>query len=526
MIRLFNLNSYAYLLIFISLAGVNKDVFAQTLINPDSTLQIVLNKLSGTSISLSQAQEYAKENSTRIKQTEASYLASLGTLRKERGAFDPEFFFNLTYENQKVPAASFFSGASVLSTQQTVTSTGLRLNLPVGTNLELSLNTFRLKTNSQFAFLNPEYDAFGSIVLRQPLLEGFTVSARKNLKQAELTNESAKALYDQEVLRMNTMVEQAYWNLYAAERDYAVQVVTLERADSFLKEAQLREQAGIVGPNQVANAKTFWAEQKLILIDREEQLDAQSDQFAVLIGQRPEAEKLRFITSDVPPSSFPILPVEYLVAHSLKNNLELQAAQKNVEIADALVNAAFWQALPKINFVGSLTSNGLGGSSQDIFFGGDTLRSSNSGSFGNVLSQVFERKFPGWSVGVEINLPIGLRSGFGEMDRLEAGSLSARQTYIELSRLLERQIRTSYRELLHGNERLKTARYGVDAAQEQVRIGMIEFQNGRIAAFELVRLSADFAVAQQRYSEALVKTVKAAAELRQLTSGFYPSGEN
>ena len=78
---------------------------------------------------------------------------------------------------------------------------------------------------------------------------------------------------------------------------------------------------------------------------------------------------------------------------------------------------------------------------------------------------------------------------------------------------------------MHGKERLQTARDGVDAAQEQVRIGTIEFQNGRLTAFELVRLSADFATAQQRYSEALVKTVKAAAELKQLTSGFYPTGE-
>jgi len=55
---------------------------------------------------------------------------------------------------------------------------------------------------------------------------------------------------------------------------------------------------------------------------------------------------------------------------------------------------------------------------------------------------------------------------------------------------------------------------------------MIEFQNGRITAFELVRLSEDFAVAQRRYSEALVKTVNAVATLKQLTSGVYPAVKN
>ncbi len=127
-------------------------------------------------------------------------------------------------------------------------------------------------------------------------------------------------------------------------------------------------------------------------------------------------------------------------------------------------------------------------------------------------------------MGVEISLPIGLRTGLGEEDRLEAGLYGAKQNYIELARNLEQQVRTAYRELVHGNERIKAAREGVEAAQEQVRIGMIEFKNGRLSAFELVRLSQDFAVAQQRYSDALVKTVKAVSDLSQLTSGYYPGG--
>ena len=82
-------------------------------------------------------------------------------------------------------------------------------------------------------------------------------------------------------------------------------------------------------------------------------------------------------------------------------------------------------------------------------------------------------------------------------------------------------MRQSYRELNNGQRRLKAAREGVQAAQEQVRIGLIEFQNGRSTAFELVRLGADFAAAQQRYSQALVRSAKAAATLKQLTSGAY-----
>ncbi len=317
-----------YLIIITLLVFTGNLSFAQTTVNPDSALQIILNNLKGTALSLSQAQLYAKDNSTAIKRAEAIYLASLGSLRRERGAFDPEFFLSLNYEDQKIPSASFFAGASVLSTQQTETAAGLRLDLPIGTKLELSLNSIKLNSNSQFAFLNPQYNAFGSISLRQPLLSGFTSSARKDLNQAELIVESTKAQYDQEVLMTNSEVEQAYWNLYAAERNYAVQNLTVERAESLLKEAQLRQQAGLVGPNQVANARTFWTQQKLLLIDRVEQLDAQSDQIAVLIGKRPETGNSRFIITDEPPSNFPMVSLDELIDNTLKSNLELQAAQE------------------------------------------------------------------------------------------------------------------------------------------------------------------------------------------------------
>ncbi len=495
---------------------------SQTIINPDSALLNILNNLQGEKLTLDRAEEYAKKNSTSYKQAEAMYMASEGALRRERGKFDPVFFLNLYYNDQKIPSASYFSGASVLATKETDFSTGFRVDLPIGTEIELALNSSRLFSNSQFAFLNPEYDAIGSLSLRQPLLGGFTASARKELNQAELNVESFRRTFDQHVLVLNSSVEQAYWNLYAAERDYAVQKLTLEHAESLLEEAQLRAKIGLIGPNQVANAETFRAEQKLLMIDREEQLDAESDRFAVLIGKRPGAGFDKFITTDNPPEEFAAASVEDLVEHTLNNNLDLQALEKQVDISKALVDAASWQALPQVDFVASLSSNALGGTSQQVIFGSDTLSSSSSGTYGNVLSEIFKRKYPGWSVGVELTLPIGLRTGLGEEDRLEAGLYGAKQKYIELARTLEQRVRTSYRELVHGSERIKAAREGVEATQEQVRIGMIEFKNGKVSAFELVRLSQDFAVAQQRYSDALVKTVKAVSELTQLTSGYYP----
>jgi len=520
------LRTLAPLLIITWFLVGSHDAAGQTPATPDSALEAILSSIEGTNMSLSTAVEHALNNATSVRKAEAVYLAAAGSVRREAGFFDPELFFNLNYQDLEQPTASFFAGAPILTTTQTTSQGGLRLDLPIGTSLEASLSTISLRSNSQFAFLNPQHTAFGSLSIRQPLLGGFAASARKALTSAERGMQAMKARYDQEVLAIRSEVERSYWDLYAAERDYAVQALTRDRGEAFLKETELRAKAGLVGPNQTASARTFLAEQQLLLLEREEQLDRASDLLSSLIGARPPDGAERFVTIDEPPGDFPLEPADSLVKYALRNNLDLQAAREDVESLRALSHAAGWEALPSVDLVGSLGGSGLAGAAQDVIFGTDTLRSNRAGTFSDALRQVGKREFPAWSIGVEVSVPIGFRSGLGETDRLEAEVIYAEQRVLEQARSLEERVRTSYRELVHGKRRLQAAREGVEAAQEQVRIGLIEYRNGRTTAFELVRLGADFAVTQQRYSQALVRTAKAAATLRQLTSGVYGNAGN
>lgn len=512
------MNSLLTKLVIPSLLCAAQIAAGQTTANPDSALQTILNGLKGTRLTLELAVQDALTNATSVRNAEAVYNAAEGSVRRERGFFDPELFLSLNRQDIQQPTSSAFAGAPVLATQQTLSRGGVRMNLPIGTKLELSLNTNRLTTNSALATLNPEYDATGLLTLRQPLLSGFAASARKQLSNAEEGLSAQKARYDQAVVAVKSDVERMYWDLYEAERDYAVQRLTRDRAVEFLKETRLRAEAGLVGANQVASARTFLAEQELQLFDREEHLGRQSDQLAALIGVQPTDSTLRFIPVDTPPGDLVPEPVNVLVERALKNNLDLQAAQKDVDAARTLADAAQWEALPSLDLVGSVGGNGLLGTSQVVSIPGFPSFTGPGGSYGDALNQAIKRDYPTWSVGVEVSIPIGLRSGLGEKDRLDAQVVSAQQRSIEYSRQLEEQVRAAYREVSNGKGRLQAAKDGVDAAAEQVRIGLIEFRTGRVTAFELVRLGEDFATAQQRYSDALVRTAKAAATLRQLTS--------
>ncbi|HEX3073195.1 MAG TPA: TolC family protein, partial [Ignavibacteriales bacterium] len=160
-------------------------MYAQTTVNPDSALYSILNEHKGTRLSLDQAKQYAVDKSTAVKIAEGTYEAAKGAVRRDAGFFDPAFFFNFNYIDSEAPTASFFSGAPVLITKETDYATGLRMNLPIGTQIELAINAAKLETNSSFASLNPEYNTFGSLSLRQPLLGGFMSSGREQLNISE-----------------------------------------------------------------------------------------------------------------------------------------------------------------------------------------------------------------------------------------------------------------------------------------------------------------------------------------------------
>ena len=128
-----------------------------------------------------------------------------------------------------------------------------------------------------------------------------------------------------------------------------------------------------------------------------------------------------------------------------------------------------------------------------------------------------------WGVGLELSLPIGLRSGRGERDRARAEVARQEARIAQLALSLEEELRDALRRYENGNLRLELAREAAGAAAEQVRIGLIEFENGRSTAFELVRLAADLASAQQELSRALVRTATARADLYRLVG---PSDED
>lgn len=509
-----------FLLIYNAIVPPGRAEIDVSALSPDSALSQALMRVEGQGVSLQEVIALALEHTTAAKDAEAALAAARGNLNRERGAFDPELFGEFSRESAKQPSASPFSGAAVLNPERTAGQVGARIVLPIGTELEASVIGSKLETNSAFSSLNPEYNAIGNLTFRQPLLHGFGPSSWASRAQAKKGYDAAKLRYEQTLANVRTVAEQTYWELHAAERDYAVSLVTRDLALALLREADLRVETGLVGPNQLNNAKVFLADQELNLLDAQDFVTRASDALATLIGSRP-VDHERFRTLDTPPQVMESESVDSVVSRALVNNKYLQSVRFDVEGLEAQASAAAWDALPDLDLFGALGGNGLAGTGRDVIFGSDTLRNDMNTKFADALDQALQRDYPSWLVGLRLNVPILARGRLGERNRLRAEVNRAEQRFVQTQRELEQQVRAAHRDLENGKERLQLSEENVRASLDQVRLGLVEFRNGKSTAFELVRLGADLANAQRRYSRTLVRTANAAADLRALA----PQGE-
>jgi len=175
--------------------------------SPDSALAAAIEGLPGERLLLDDAFAGAAVQATEARIAEAEMVAATNAVRREKGAFDPELFGSGEWYGSDTPSASLFAGADILKTETSNYEAGARMRLRLGTELSASLISQRATSNSDFTTLDPEYQSFSALTLRQPLLKGFGPSASGDLAFAQRNFDSASSRYDGAVLAVRAEVE-------------------------------------------------------------------------------------------------------------------------------------------------------------------------------------------------------------------------------------------------------------------------------------------------------------------------------
>ncbi len=400
-------------------------------------------------------------NSTDVRV--AAYSPAIEETRvvEEEAVFDPAFFSNVFYDRQDNPTAGtipdvfnpdpFFREKS----ESILGAVGVRKRLQTGGTAELSYQVSRSEFDPARTFFDPYYQNDLILEIQQPLLRNLGVAT--NRARINITRNNQRiSLYDfREAVEENAaLIEQAYWQLYAALEEVRIQQDLLEDTMRTGVVLYRRFIGGFdVSRLQTAQAAASYQSRRASLVRAEARVRDLSDEIKRRMNEPdfPVTSAGIVIPSDAPL----VTPISFDLADqidtALENRLELAQQQLRIESAGIASRVAKNGLLPQLNLVTAFSVRGVG---EDL--GDSTDQQADFNRFGS-------------RIGFEFEVPIGNRGPRALYRR----SLLQRQQAIEQYRSLVdqisqevaaavREVETSWREIV-------TTREAYDAANDALR---------------------------------------------------------
>ena len=438
-------------------------------------------------------------------------------VRGSGGIFDPGLWSNLNFDSSKTPTSTLLEGANVAVSETMRFGLGVEQLLPSGTELGASWSSLRGKTNSEFFFLNPRWDAGLNITLTQPLLNGFgTTATRAQIIIAENLRDQTEVGFEVEIIQLLADVELAYWELVATRQAIAVTEQSLELAERLLEETRQRVEVGTSAPIDMVQSEATVATRKQELIYAYNAAANAEDNLKGLLGfNLPHEWQVRIEATD----SYnidPLLPdLEESIETALQKRPAIIQQELELERLNTNVKVARNAALSRLDLTGSYGWGGVSGTS--------TIEDPDTGepitireNWGDAAKQVFEFNFPKWTVGLNFSVPIGNHRA---KEQLAATRYQRDRSGTQLAALkqeITRQVRFAVRALEDGAAAIDAAVASSRLAARNLEAEQTKFNNGLSTNFQVSEIQDALASAQ--FAE-----IKARVEYRKAIATYFAS---
>ena len=438
--------------------------------------------------------------------------------------FDPTLVGAATWAHNTTPqSSSFTTGTNSLVQRQIGTSLGVQQNFLSGTFVNLGLSNNDVNTNSLRAQVNPATNSSLTLNVTQHLLRGFGAAVNsRQISIARNNREISDLTFKAQVITTVAAISDLYWDLVTYTENVRVQKDALAASQRLLDDDQKQVDVGTMAPIEVTRARAEIASGQQSVTVAENQLLQQETILKNALSktgvQNPAVAAAHIILTDQirVPSSETISPIQDLNATALAGRPELAQFRMLIENQDIAIRGTKNELLPSLDVVGLLTNNGLSGQLNPAVTG---TAPSNFfiGGYGTVLSQIFSRNFPTYSIGVNLSLPIHNRAAQADMINSE---LALRQQQVGIQRL-ENQVRVEVQNAVIG---VQQARVQYDAAtkqrtlqEETVEAERKKLEAGVSTTYNVILTERDLVTAQSNEVTALSTYAKARVELERAT---------
>lgn len=350
----------------------------------------------------------------------------------------------------------------------------LSFRTPLGTQAALTARQSRIRTTfaGDTRDIQPFYQAFGGIELRQPLLKNFGPAANlSELRIARISEKVADLTWRKTISDAVVATLGNYFDMIFAQDDLRVRQEAVASGEKLVQQNQRRMELGFMSPIDVQQARAQ------VSRDIEAQILAKNlfmeRQFALrrLISREVEqSRKQVFVPTETPDLDIPARDRGALLAIAFQNRPDYQAAVVDAEKQDIRLRFARNQLWPALDVVGTYGFNGLGD------------------SYADARDRTTDSQAPQWSIGIQFSVPLGSVQPRAQLDAIKGFKEQAILRIQQLEITVTVDVETALSRIETSRASLAAARQTTQLSEEAVRIGYKRLEEGQISLFDLIDL--------------------------------------
>lgn len=483
-------------------------VFAQTppaMTNAPTHALASANTAAGPTrqIGLNEAVQMALQSNLDIQVSRFDPRISQFTLSEASAIYEPDLRFSYSHNNNTSPGGFDERGlaipAVILNTDNWGANVGNTVEGYAPSGLTYSFGGGLSKQNRSFPGTLGADDYTGGLTasLKQPLLRNLLIDPAR----AAIKIDRVNLRISEEDLRRTVMdtllkVEQAYYNLIFARENVNVQATALELASQLLRENRKRVEVGALAPLDEKQAESEVASRRAALIDAERTLSEQQNILKGLITDKYAD------WNDVnlePIDDLLAVPVVSDVQQSWRRGLnqrpDLMALKYALERSGITLKLRKNQLWPELDLVGS--------------YGHSERRD----SYENVLADLPRGKYPRYSYGVILDIPLGNRTARARYKSAKADQAQSLTEYKRLEQQIMVQIDDAVKLIRSSFERVEATRAARAFAQEALAAEQKKLENGKSTSFLVLQFQRDLTVRRSDEIRALADYNNGLAQL-------------
>ncbi len=442
--------------------------------------------------------------------------------------FDAQLNASTQWGNNATVQNSF--GTFVNNSDTGSFTSSLSKTMANGGNFTVNHNWNYLSTNSPFVPLSSSYAGTTQAVYTQPLWAGAGVEynriagvARSGLGSitgvsqgvsiARINSDISVADFELAVTQMVKDVEDCYWDLYLAYRNWDATVSNRKSVLRSWVEVKAKMDAGARGGSAADEAQarenyfTTQAQVEQALSD----IFVTENQFRKLLGLAVNDGKIIRPHDDPMEAEF-VMQWESSVLDALTRRAELRRQKWQIKSLELQLRAAENVANPQLNLVSAYQLNGFG--SNLLQYGNNTVNPYNS-----MYSTMGGANLQGWYAGLQFSMPVGLRTARMQLHNIELQLVKARATLSaqeqdinhDLAEAVQK-IDAAYKIAQTQLDRKVAAVKRVDATTALYEVGARDENNLGVTLDLVLRAQAANAAAEIAYFTSLITYNKAITE--------------